>query len=54
MLGWFDESQVKKILNIPRTTRVGLVITLGYEADNRSVRPRMRKDADVMSSRNTY
>jgi nitroreductase len=54
MLGWFDESQIKKILHIPRATRVGLVITLGYEVDNHPVHPRMRKGADVMSSRNTY
>ena len=54
MLGWFDEAQIKKILHIPRATRVGLVITLGYEVDNHSAHPKTRKGAEVMSSRNAY
>jgi nitroreductase len=30
MLGWFDERAIKKLLAIPRKTRVGLLITVGY------------------------
>jgi len=33
MLGWFDEKAVKKILQIPKTERVILLITLGYYED---------------------
>jgi nitroreductase len=54
MLGWFDEAEVKKILKIPRAIRVALVITLGYEAENRPVNAKVRKAAEVMSSWNRY
>jgi nitroreductase len=54
MLGWFDEAEIKKILKIPRAIRVALVITVGYEAENRQPRPKVRKTADGMSSRNEY
>jgi len=30
MIGWFREKQVKSLLGIPRSKRVGLIITLGY------------------------
>jgi nitroreductase len=54
MLGWFDEGEIKKILKIPRAIRVALVITLGYEAENRQPRPKVRKAAEAMSNWNTY
>lgn len=54
MLGWFDEARIKKILHIPRATRIGLVITLGYAAEDHSFHPKMRKAVEVMSSRNRY
>jgi nitroreductase len=54
MLGWFDEAEIKKILKIPRTIRVALVITVGYEAENRQPRAKVRKAAEVMSSWNKY
>jgi len=54
MLGWFDEAEVKKILHVPRAIRVGLLITLGYEAENLPVHAKVRKAAEVMSSRNSY
>jgi nitroreductase len=54
MLGWFDEAEVKRILKIPRAIHVGLLITLGYEAENRQPRPKARKAAEVMSSWNKY
>jgi hypothetical protein len=54
MLGWFDEAEIKKILHVPSAIRVGLVITLGYEAENRPVHAKVRKAAEVMSSRNGY
>ena len=54
MLGWFDEAEIKKILQVPRAIRIGLVITVGYEAENRPVHAKTRKAADGMSSRNKY
>ena len=30
MIGWFDEKSVKKLLGIPKSKRVELIITLGY------------------------
>jgi nitroreductase len=54
ILGWFDEGRIKEILQIPRATRVGLVITLGYDADHQAPRPKTRKAAEAMSSRNKY
>jgi nitroreductase len=54
MLGWFDEKRIKKLLHIPRKTRIGLVITLGYAAEGYPLRQKIRKDAEVMSSFNGY
>ena len=54
MIGWFDEKRIKKLLHIPRTTRIGLVITLGYAAEGYPLREKNRKDASVMSSFNGY
>jgi nitroreductase len=54
MLGWFDERAIKKLLAIPRTTRVGLLITVGYPGPGHLVRPKIRKDAASMCSFNRY
>jgi len=54
ILGWFDEAAIKKILHVPRTTRIGLVITLGYAPNEVSPHPKTRKTAGEMSSRNKY
>lgn len=42
MLGWFKEGRVRTLLHIPASRRVGLIITLGYPADE-SIRPKIRK-----------
>jgi nitroreductase len=54
MLGWFDERAIKRLLNIPRSTRVGLLITLGYAVVGYPVRPKSRKDTGTMSRCNAY
>jgi nitroreductase len=54
MLGWFDEKAVKQLLNIPRSTRVGLLITLGYAAKGYPLRRKSRKETGAMSCYNTY
>ncbi len=52
MLGWFDEAKVKKLLNIPKSKRVPLIITLGYPANE--TREKRRKDLDNITSYNSY
>ncbi len=54
MMGWFDEKRIKQLLHIPRKTRIGLVITLGYAQKNYPIRNKIRKDLNVMSSFNKY
>ena len=42
IIGWFDEPGVQKLLGIPKTKRVPLVIALGYPCDP-AVRTKVRK-----------
>ncbi len=52
ILGWFDERRVKRLLEIPGSKRVALLITLGYpESDHR---PKKRKDKGDTVSYNKY
>ncbi len=54
MLGWFDEKAIQRLLGIPRSTRVALLITLGYATEGYPLRPKIRKDTDAVSRFNTY
>ena len=54
ILGWFNEATIKRLLKIPRGTRVGLLITLGYAAEGYPLRPKIRKSAEAMSCFNRY
>jgi nitroreductase len=54
MLGWFDENEIQKILGIPRKTRIGLVITLGYAGPDDTQRQKVRKKVGTMSNFNSY
>ena len=54
IVGWFDERVIKQVLNIPRSIRVALLITLGYAVEGYPLRSKMRKDIDVMSHHNAY
>ncbi|HEX2919865.1 MAG TPA: nitroreductase family protein [Bacteroidales bacterium] len=52
MIGWFDEERVKKLLRIPKSKRVELIITIGYsEAQKREKR---RKPPEETISYNRY
>lgn len=53
MLGWFDESAVKRLLKIPRGKRVPLLITLGYPVEKES-REKQRKETSAMAFFNRY
>ncbi|HSH52114.1 MAG TPA: nitroreductase family protein [Bacteroidales bacterium] len=52
MIGWFDESKVKKLLNIPISKRVPLIITIGYPAKEK--KEKRRKPLDKIVSYNIY
>ena len=52
ILGWFNEKAVLKLLGIPAKKRIGLLITLGYAADE--PRKKIRKEKEKMSSYNKY
>lgn len=54
ILGWFNERRIKQLLRIPRKTRIGLLITLGYAAEEYPLRKKIRKEAEVMSAFNRY
>lgn len=52
ILGWFNESKIKKLLNIPDSKRVILDILIGYPAQE--LRPKKRKPTNEIVSYNTY
>jgi nitroreductase len=52
IIGWFDESMLRKILAIPRSKRVELIITLGYSLS--ASREKRRKPANETVSYNKY
>ncbi len=47
MVGWFDERQVKKLLAIPRSKRVELIITIGYSEAEQRIKKRKPKEEVV-------
>lgn len=53
LLGWFDEKGVQRLLGIPRSKRVPLVITLGYP-ESPAVRRKVRKGLDEIMAYNGY
>jgi nitroreductase len=52
IIGWFDERMLKKLLGIPRSKRVELIITLGYSLSDPRVKK--RKPSDEVISYNRY
>ena len=52
IIGWFDEEQMRKILSIPRSKRVELIITLGYSLSEQRVKK--RKPIEEVVSYNKY
>jgi nitroreductase len=52
IIGWFDERMLRKLLNIPRSKRVELIITLGYSLSEQ--REKRRKPAGETVSYNKY
>ncbi|MDR2848863.1 MAG: nitroreductase family protein [Bacteroidales bacterium] len=54
IMGWFNEKKVKEVLNIPKSKRAELIITLGYAADGYPLRPKIRKKMAEICSYNQY
>lgn len=52
ILGWFDEKRVKRMLAIPRSRRVLMVVSLGYS--NEEHRTHNRRDIESIASFNRY
>lgn len=53
ILGWFNERTIRKLLDIPKSKRVILVITLGYASDE-DIREKKRKTVNEVVSINKY
>jgi len=54
MLGWFNPKPIKKILNIPRSRTIGLIISVGYAPDDYRIREKSRKKTEEVISYNSY
>lgn len=52
IIGWFDEKRMRKILGIPSSKRVELIITLGYSLSE--YRDKKRKTKETTVSYNKY
>jgi nitroreductase len=52
MMGWFDEPKVKKLLHIPKSKKVPLIIAIGYPAKEK--REKRRKSLEEIISFNKY
>jgi nitroreductase len=52
MMGWFDEKELRKLLGIPSSKRVELIISLGYSESEK--REKRRKPAESTVSFNKY
>ena len=52
ILGWFKEKKIKKLLGVPATKRLELMITVGYS--NTEIRRKARKETSEILSYNGY
>jgi nitroreductase len=53
MIGWLNEKKVRKLLSIPYSRRIPLLITLGYSAEEKE-KTRRRKEFGEIVSYNQY
>lgn len=52
IMGWFDEKKVKKLLGVPRSRRIQLLIALGHP--DTPTREKIRKPLEAIASWNGY
>ena len=53
ILGWFNEKKVKEALNIPKSKRAELIITVGYPS-SQTLRTKIRKTMEEICCYNKY
>lgn len=53
ILGWFQEPVIKKLLNIPESKKIGLLIAIGYSATDK-IREKSRKPLESILHYNSY
>ena len=49
ILGWFNEKEIKKLLNINKLKRIRLVVAIGYP-ENKDIRQKTRKSVNEIST----
>lgn len=54
IIGWYKEDSVRKILSIPKTKTVALMISLGYPVDGHPQRQKQRKAFEDIYCENIY
>ena len=54
MMGWFDERRIKRLLRMPSSSRVGLVVAIGHPAESIAARPKNRKALAEIRSYDSY
>jgi len=52
IIGWFNEKKLRKLLSVPFSKRIPLLITVGYADD--TLREKIRKPLEKMYSENRY
>ncbi len=54
MLGWFNARPIKKLLNVPMSKTIGLIIAVGYPPADYKVRAKTRKKLEEVVHYNSY
>ncbi|MEE8341788.1 MAG: nitroreductase family protein [Candidatus Neomarinimicrobiota bacterium] len=54
MIGWFNQTRIQKLLNIPMNKTIGLLITLGYPPADYVLRKKIRKEKSEIIGNNKY
>ena len=54
MIGWFNQTRIRKLLGIPTGKSIGLILTLGYPPETYRVRDKSRKSYNDTVFYNTY
>ncbi len=54
MIGWYNEKEIKQLLNIPKEKDLSLLISVGYAPEDYKLRTKTRKPLDEISSFNRY
>lgn len=45
IIGWFNDNNIKRVLNLPKKKKIRLVVAIGY-SNSENPRPKSRKDLD--------